>query len=45
MTENARAAISASRHAVLSTIRDFSTFMVVGVLMIVSLWDVCIAMD
>ena len=35
MTENARAAISASRHAVLSTIRDFSTLMVVGLLMIV----------
>ena len=45
MTENARAAIRASRHAVLSTIRDFSTLMVAGLLMIVSLWDVCIGTD
>jgi len=45
VTENARAAISVSRHAVLSSIRDFSTLMVVGLLMIESLWDVCIATD
>ena len=45
MTENARAAISASRHAILSSIRDFSTLMVVDLLMIVSLWDVCITTD
>jgi len=45
VTDNARAAISASRHDVLSSIRDFSTLMVVGLLMIESLWDVCITTD
>ncbi len=43
MTEAARAATIASRHAALSNLREFLTIMVAGLLLVVSLWDVCIA--
>ena len=45
MTEIARAAIRANRHAALSNKGGFSTLMVIGLLLVVSLCDVCIATE
>ncbi len=43
MTETARVAMSARRHADLSNRREILAVMVVDLLLVVSLWGVCVA--